>query len=247
MTTCHHKLKLTDLLRKYSDSTFVDGLKPVLEKLVKSEFYNTIIPGRLYPTRTSHGKILELRVCKCPNNNAISAGPDVRKSSNSVSCTDFRRTSNRYGDNESVTNTRSEVRNVARKNEDEIKLEKSEYMKRYQLTRYSDNVKADRCGDNLSTKSDKSYDSLNNDGKSNSNSVRNRNKGIMTDDSGDNNDKTIFKVLARNGSLIQEVSRTVITYFRNKQYLLVILLYQGCNSNRHCSRLKVGITTENHV
>mmetsp|Transcript_7783 Transcript_7783/g.7860 ORF Transcript_7783/g.7860 Transcript_7783/m.7860 type:complete len:239 (+) Transcript_7783:83-799(+) len=52
-------------------STFVPGLLPILQKITKSGFFGTIIPGRLHTTRTGHGKVLELRVCakESDNNN----------------------------------------------------------------------------------------------------------------------------------------------------------------------------------
>jgi hypothetical protein len=56
------------------DSTFVDGLKPVLQKLSNSELFSTIIPGRIHATRTCHGKILELRVCALGNTDSGRSG-----------------------------------------------------------------------------------------------------------------------------------------------------------------------------
>lgn len=195
----------------------MDGLKPVLEKLLKSELFNTIIPGRLYPTRTSHGKILELRVCKSPNSNPASADSDVGKKDTSVSCSDLRRTSYRHNYSDNVTNIHSTLNNFTRKNEDEIKLQNSKYISGSQTTSYSENTKGNRHNEGGSFKSTKhSY-------RTNSNINNSRNRGSATDDSsrnrgcahdsnsGDCNDKTTHKILARSGSLIQEV-RTRANY-----------------------------------
>jgi hypothetical protein len=186
----------------------VDGLKPVLEKLVKSELFNTIIPGRLYPTRTSHGKILELRVCKSPSSHTASAGLDDWKNSENVRCSDLKRTSNHHSYKDTEIDYHATVR---KRNEDEH----AKYMKRYQLPSLSENVKGNKYGDNVSTRSDKTSDSINNNSSynnrgNNSSSNKNsndssRNRGSMTESCGISNDKTTHKVLARNGSLIQEV------------------------------------------
>ena len=63
------------------DSTFVDGLKPVLQKLSNSELFSTIIPGRIHATRTCHGKILELRVCALES---VDSGSSVDRSLNGI-------------------------------------------------------------------------------------------------------------------------------------------------------------------
>jgi hypothetical protein len=189
----------------------VDGLKPVLEKLVKSELFNTIIPGRLYPTRTSHGKILELRVCKSPSSYNASAGLDNSKNSENVRCSDLKRTSNHHSYNDREIDYHATVR---KRNEDEH----AKYMKRYQLPCLSENVKGNNHGDNVSTRSDKTSDSINNNSSYNSNSSSNnssRNRGSMTESCGISNDKTTHKVLARNGSLIQEVQTS--TFYRLTQ------------------------------
>jgi hypothetical protein len=44
------------------DSTFIDGLLPVLKKFSKSELLSSIVPGRLFAARTPLRKGLELRI-----------------------------------------------------------------------------------------------------------------------------------------------------------------------------------------
>ena len=177
---------------------------------MKSELFNTIIPGRLYPTRTSHGKILELRICKSPCSNTASVGLDDSKNFNSLKCSDLKSASDRHNYNDSVMDYQATAR---KKNEDEH----AKYMKRYQLNSSSENVKGNRYGESgASIRSDRTYDGMNNNNNScsynsiNSNNTSSRNRGSVSDICGNSN-KTTHKVLARSGSLIQEVSIVEVT------------------------------------
>jgi hypothetical protein len=51
------------ILLSFKDTTFVEGLKPILKRLSQSQLISVIIPSRLATTRTSLGKAFELRVC----------------------------------------------------------------------------------------------------------------------------------------------------------------------------------------
>lgn len=172
----------------------MDGLKPVLEKLLKSELFNTIIPGRLYPTRTSHGKILELRVCKSSQDSSVSNDVDILSKNNSTSFPSYLKGAGKSDSNvEGLANTFSEACNVSRKKADDFKLENRKYSESSNLKSNHENFKGDKYGERTGPiiKNNK----LNDIGS----------KMRLNDCSRGSNDKATHKVLARCGSLIQEV------------------------------------------
>ena len=192
-----------------SDSTYVDGLLPVLQKLAKSDICSTIIPGRLYPTRTSHGKVLELRVCCQSNSN------DISDSSNDISVkgenSPFHSIpiSNRRSIDEKLFDSSRNVKNI---------LDKNNYSSKRNTRGNSNSSSKNIINNSIINNNNKSSDSNSNSNNSsgfmnkiyNSSSSNNSINSGFSDSNGKNSSshfkgKSSHRVLARNGSLVQEV------------------------------------------
>ena len=195
-----------------SDSTYVDGLLPVLQKLAKSDICSTIIPGRLYPTRTSHGKVLELRVCCQSNSN------DISDSSNDISVkgenSPFHSIpiSNRRSIDEKLFDSSRNVKNILDKNNNSSRKNPRSNSSSSSSNYINNNNNSSDSNMNSNSNSNNSSGFMNKIYSSSSSSSNNNNSiNSGFSDSNGNNSSSHFKgksshrVLARNGSLVQEV------------------------------------------
>ena len=190
------------------DSTYVDGLLPVLQKLAKSDICSTIIPGRLYPTRTSHGKVLELRVCCQSNSNDINDCTNDLSANNRSDHFNSIPTSSRKSINDKSFDSIRSVKNIIDKNNSK------------EGKTLSNNSSSSSNNNNNNNRNN-----VNNHNISSSNSNTNSSSSLTTKVHGSNNKningvlsssygnnftssltgKSSHRVLARNGSLVQEV------------------------------------------
>ena len=187
----------------------------MLEKLSKSELFNTIIPGRLFATRTSHGKILELRVC----------GPaGTGRASESA-------TAGKFGNHKS----RGELNGLERSKDRDTKYD---YTKRID-SQNSSGFQDARSKQRFSTTSRSSSDSCNEtnehisqpenklghlDRRKNTAEVANSQSTTNTSSCKNNSQK----VLARSGSQIQEVGKCNLSCVETSNILDKILSQQMC-------------------